>query len=61
MNEEQDSLVLLMHCEVVVAALLESRLGQPTVPSTDLEAKDNSILAELSKVLDLVPECKIFY
>jgi hypothetical protein len=60
-KEEMKTCSLIMHCEAVVAALLESRLGQPTVPSTDLESKDNRILAQLSEVLDLVPECNFFY
>lgn len=42
---------LLMHCEAVVAALLESLT----------KFNNNDILAELSKVLGHVPKCRIFH
>jgi hypothetical protein len=47
-KRQKETCNLLMHCEAVVAALLESA----TKP-------ESSILAELSKVLGHVPKCRI--
>lgn len=60
-EQERKTCVLLMHCEAVVAALLESRRSQPTVSSTDPESNDYDILAELSEVLGFVPESENFH
>ena len=49
-KRQKETCNLLMHCEAVVAALLES--------STNPKS---SILAELSKVLGHVPKCRICY
>jgi hypothetical protein len=48
-NRHKETCNLIMHCEAVVAALLES------------QKDDNLILAELSKVLGHVPKCRIFH
>jgi len=52
MGRQKDTCDLLMHCEAVVAALLQFRQS----PSTDLTFKDHKILADLSEVLGLVLE-----
>ena len=58
MTQKKETWTLIMHCEAVVAALLEFRKDRPTVSSTDPES---SFLAELSKVLGFVPKCEIFH
>ena len=55
LGKQKKTWSLYMHCETVVAALLDY---QRTVSSTDQES---DILAELSKVLGFGSECEIFH
>lgn len=61
-KKKKDHYSLIMHCEAVVAALLDYRRShnQSMVSSTSTDP-ESTILAELSKVLGLVPECEFFH